>query len=47
MDDFMKTRPKFHNINLVNQLWKGKIINKFLFPTNLRKLYLKYLEEFP
>lgn len=47
VDDFMKTRPKFHDINLVNQLWKEKIINKLLFPTNLRKLYLKYLEEFP
>lgn len=47
VDDFMKTRPKFHDINLVNQLWKQKIINKLLFPTNLRKLYFKYLEEFP
>lgn len=47
IDDFMKTRPKFHDINLVNQLWKEKIINKLLFPINLRKLYFKYLEEFP
>ena len=47
IDDFMKTRSKFHDLKLVNQLWKEKIVNKLLFPTNLRKLYFKYLKEFP
>lgn len=47
VDDFMKTRPKFHDLNLINQLWKEKIVTKLIFPTNLRKLYFKYLDEFP
>lgn len=47
VDNFMNTRPKFHSLNLVNQLWLEKITSKLLHPNKLRKLYLKYLEEFP
>jgi len=47
IDDFMQLRPKYHDLALVNKLWKERIINKMLFTTNLRKLYTKYLKEFP
>ncbi|MDH6251798.1 hypothetical protein M2347_001525 [Chryseobacterium sp. H1D6B] len=47
IDDFMQLRPQYHDLSLVNKLWKERITNKLLFPTNLRKLYFKYLEEFP
>ncbi len=46
-DEFLHTRPKFHNMDLVNQLWEKKIVKKLLFPKELRALYTKYLKEFP
>ncbi|HEX8574881.1 MAG TPA: hypothetical protein VF677_01165 [Flavobacterium sp.] len=47
VDDFMQLRPRFQDLALVNKLWKERIVNKMLFPANLRKLYSKYLKEFP
>ncbi|MDR6969669.1 hypothetical protein J2X31_003703 [Flavobacterium arsenatis] len=47
VDDFMLTRPKFQDVNLVNKLWEEKIVNKLLYPTSLRKLYFKYLDKYP
>ena len=47
LDDFVKLRSKFQNENLINLLWKEKITKKFLFPNNLKKLYFKYLNEYP
>lgn len=34
-------------MDLVEQLWKQKIETNLLFPNNLKKLYFKYLDEFP
>lgn len=47
LQKYLQTRSKFHNMDLVEQLWKQKIETKLLFPNNLKKLYFKYLEEFP
>ncbi|MBB6371506.1 hypothetical protein [Chryseobacterium shigense] len=47
LQKYLQTRNKFHNMDLVEQLWKQKIETKLLFPNNLKKLYFKYLEEFP
>ena len=47
VDDFMLTRSKFQDVNLVNKLWEEKIVSKLLYPSNLRKLYFKYLDKYP
>ncbi|WP_295222035.1 hypothetical protein [uncultured Chryseobacterium sp.] len=47
LQKYLQTRDKFHDIDLVEQLWKQKIESKLLFPNNLKKLYFKYLDEFP
>lgn len=47
IDNFIQLRPKFQNLELVNNLWKEKITSKLLFPNELRRLYFKYLDEFP
>ena len=47
LDNFKTIRPKFQDEKLVTKLWNEKINNKLLYTNNLRKLYLKYLDQFP
>lgn len=44
---YIDTRSKFHDVDLVENLWKQKIERKLLFPNNLKKLYFKYLDSYP
>lgn len=47
LKDFTKTRNVFHKLSTIQRLWKQKITNKRLFLNNLKKLYFKYLNEYP
>lgn len=47
LQKYLETRSKFHDMELVEQLWKKRIESKILFPNQLKSLYFKYLEEYP
>lgn len=47
IQDYLILRKEFHNSELVEKLWRKKITNKLLFPNSLKKLYYKYLDNYP
>ena len=47
IEDYISLRNKFHNLELVEKLWKSKIIGKNLYLNNLKKLYFKYMDAYP
>ncbi|OPB88639.1 hypothetical protein BB020_03135 [Elizabethkingia occulta] len=47
IEDYISLRSKFHDQELVEKLWKSKIINKKIFSSNLKKLYFKYMDAYP
>ncbi|HFK5508304.1 hypothetical protein [Elizabethkingia anophelis] len=47
IEDYISLRSKFHDLELVEKLWKSKIISKNLYLNNLKKLYYKYMDAYP
>ncbi len=47
IENYLTLRKEFHNSELIEKLWREKITNKLLFPNSLKKLYFKYLDNYP
>ena len=47
IEDYTSLRSKFHDLQLVDKLWKSKVLSKNLYLNNLKKLYFKYMDAYP